>query len=236
MIRIAILDDQKDAIAQTVEVTKQSMRDMGQRYELTTYDRAKDLLYDLGDGKTYDVYLLDVEMEQMTGIEVAREIRKIDYESIIIYVTNYVEYAVDAFEVNAYRYIPKKLLKEKLPEAFRMLCDALDQKWQKSYVIEKNHIIERIPYGEIYYLQKEGKNTLIVHKGGTAKVRQPISDVILSMDDAESFIQVDRSYVVNGWHVMSLRDQQVVLRDGSIIPVSAPRLKQVKNELMRYWR
>ena len=236
MVRIAVLDNEKEDLACIADITTRCMHQMGIAYKLQTYDRPMDLVYDLLEGASFDIYLLDVEMEQMTGIEAAREIRKKDYEAIIIYVTNYVEYAIDAYEVNAYRYIPKRLLAEKLPVAYEVLLKRLEEKWAQCFLIEKNHQMERIQYNEIYYLEKDGKNTKIVHKHGTSSVRMPISEVIHSMDSSESFLLVDRSYAVNGWHVMSLKDQQVVLRDGSIIPVSRPRLKQVKLELMKYWR
>lgn len=144
--------------------------------------------------------------------------------------------AIDAYEVNAYRYIPKRLLEEKLPIAYEILLDMLEKKWKECFVIEKNHQLERIPYNEIYYLKKDGKNTLIAHKKGISSVRMSISETLHAVNHSNSFLMVDKSYAVNGWHVMSLKDQQVVLRDGSILPVSGPRLKQVKTELMRYWR
>lgn len=236
MIKIAVLDDRKDDISVISEVTMHSMHEMGIQYDLRAYEHARDLLYDLEDGTFFDIFLLDVEMEEMTGIEVARRIRKMNFESVIIYVTNYVEYAIDAYEVNAYRYIPKKLLKEKLPEAYLVLVEMLEKKWQECFVIEKNHQLERIPYNDIYYLKKDGKNTLIQHKSGTSKVRMPISALTKSINDTQNFIMVDKSYTVNCCHVMSLKNYEVVLRDGSVIPVSRPRLKQVKTELMRYWR
>lgn len=236
MIRIAVLDNEKEDIENISRITAQCMRDMGITYQMKTYDRPGNLVYDLQCDITFDIFLLDVEMEEMTGIEVAREIRKKDFEAVIIYVTNYVEYAIDAYEVNAYRYIPKRLLAEKLPTAYEILLDLLEKKWKECFVIEKHHQLERIPYNEIYYLKKDGKNTLIAHKHGISSIRMSISDALGSMNRSRSFLMVDKSYAVNGWHVMSLKDQQVVLRDGSVIPVSGPRLKQVKTELMRYWR
>lgn len=236
MIKIAVLDDRKEDIDTISTITIESMHEMGIRYELKTYGRAKDLLYDVEDGVIFDIFLLDVEMEEMTGIEVARRIRKTNFEAVIIYITNYVDYAIDAYEVNAYRYIPKKLLKEKLPEAYHVLSEIMEKKWQESFVIEKNHQLERIPYNEIYYLKKDGKNTLIFHKNGTAKVRMSLSELTKTISSTQDFLMVDKSYAVNIWHVMSLKNQQVLLRDGSMLPVSGPRLKQVKAELMRYWR
>lgn len=58
---------------------------------------------------------------------VAKEIRQYYNEPIIVYVTNHVEYAIQAFEVNAFRYIPKALLREKLAEAYDVLLPKLDQ-------------------------------------------------------------------------------------------------------------
>lgn len=83
MVRIAVLDNQKEDLESITDITKMCMHKMGIAYKMQTYDRPMDLVYDLLEGASFDIYLLDIEMEQMTGIEVAREIRKTDkYENI----------------------------------------------------------------------------------------------------------------------------------------------------------
>lgn len=235
MLNIAVLDDQGEYVKQIGRLTAESMQNLGISYTFKKYIKVSELVSDLREKEYFDIYLLDVEMPEMTGIEVARMIRKECWGPAIIYITNHVEYAVEAFEVNAYRYIPKSMLEEKLPEAFTALISQMEREEEEVYRIKKGCQFERIPYKEIYYLKKEDKYVQIIHKRGESRVRKTLSQVRDELGSSQ-FIMIDRSYVVNILHIMSLKNQQILLRDGSMLPVSKPRLLQVKKEILEYWR
>lgn len=126
-IRAAIVDDDngsREAIYQIVDTFFQ-----GQNidYRICLYESPMELLMDLDQGKYYEIYLLDVEMPVLTGIELARRIRKYYFEPAIIYITDHVQYSIEAFEVEAFRYIPKRFIVEKLPEALKILLPKLQE-------------------------------------------------------------------------------------------------------------
>lgn len=236
MLKIAVLDDQELYLNSIEVITRNCMLEQGISYEIFTYNSPEDLLYDIEEDNKYDMYLLDVELPTTSGLEVARKIREKYYEPIIIYITNYVEYAVEGYEANAYRYIPKKMLEQKLPEAYASIYPSIENKKKEFYIIEKNHKLERIAYEDIYYIKKDEKYILLVHKHGISRDRKTIAEFIESVKSYDSFIGVDRSYVVNVLHVMSLKNQQIILRNGDVIPISKPKLSYVKKEIMRIWR
>ena len=76
MLKIAVLDDQDEYVKQIRELTAQSMQNLGVRYRFKKYSQASQVLSDLLEKEYYDIYLLDVEMPDMSGLEVARLIRK----------------------------------------------------------------------------------------------------------------------------------------------------------------
>lgn len=236
MLKIAVLDDQEVYLNKIEEITKTAMIVQGISYELFKYTTAEEFLYDLGEDDKCDIYLIDVELQTISGLEVARKIREKYYDSVLIYVTNYVEYAVEGYEVNAYRYIPKKMLEEKLPEAYAAIYGDLENRKKNFYIIENNHRLERIAYEDIIYVKKEQKYILLVHKYGVSRERKTITEFIECVQAYDSFVMVDRSCVVNAFHIMSLRNQEIMLRNGEVIPVSRPKLSYVKQEIMRIWR
>lgn len=235
MFEIVILDDELKCIEKIRLVTKRAMHTLKIDYQLREYSQSQELLNDLEKGQRADVYLLDVEIPKISGLEVARKIRRNYLDAAIIYITNYVEYAVEAFEVNAYRYIPKTLLKEKLPEAYSSLYAQYQSRMEDYYTIETCQKLERIPRQEIYYLIKEGKYVLIVHQRGCSRVRMALEEVLAAMKKGE-FLLIDRSCAVGIRHIMSLEQRQVILRDGNKLPVSRPRLLEVRRAIMEYWR
>lgn len=236
MLKIAVLDDEKTYFETIRRITRKSFREQGINYEIFEYTSPEELLYDIEDDNKYHIYLLDVELPTTSGLEVAKEIRKKYHDPIIIYITNYVEYAVEGYEVNAYRYIPKKLLEQKLSEAYEAICNSIEKQIKNYFIIEKNHKLEKIAFEDIYYVKKDVKYVLIVHKYGTSRERITISDFYERVKEYNSFVIVDRSYVVNILHIMSLKSQQITLRNGEILPVSKPKLAHVKREIMRIWK
>ena len=155
MLKIAVLDDQELYVNKIDEITRNAMLKHGIAYELFKYTSTKEFLYDLSEDNKCDIYLIDVELQTTSGLEVARQIREKYYDSVIIYVTNYIEYAVAGYEVNAYRYIPKNILEEKLPEAYAAVYVNIENRKKNFYIIENNHRIERIAYEDIFYVKKD---------------------------------------------------------------------------------
>ena len=152
MLHIAILDDEPKYIQLIREITEEAMDRLGYSYELNAYTDVEKFLLNLKERDYYDIYLLDVEMPQMSGLEVARRIRKEFREPSIIYITNHVQYAIEAFEVNAFRYIPKRCLQEKLPEAYEVLGELHQAQNERVFPIKTEYRMELIPFREIYYL------------------------------------------------------------------------------------
>ena len=236
MVSIAVLDDQVLYLQMIEEITMKCMAEQEIAYEIVTYNSWENLLSDIEEDNKYDIYLLDVELPDTTGLEVARKIREKYFELVIIYITNHVQYAIGAYETNAYRYIPKRMLEEKLPEALVSICGSLKNKKKDFYIIELYHKIERIAYDDIYYVKKDEKYILLVHRYGRSRDRKTMAEFVKCANCYGKFIGVDRGYVVNAVHVMKLENQQIVLRNGDFIPVSKPKLKFVKQEIMRIWR
>lgn len=233
MIRIAVLDDELMYIERIRQITETCMCQIEMRYEIHAYETGQSVLDDLRKEIYYDVYLLDVQLPDMNGLEVAKRIRHRWSDPIVIYITNYVKYAVDAYELNTYRYIPKEFLEEKLPKAYASMGDILrkQEKRRRTYVVERYAQKETILYRDIYYLKKDRKYVILVHKDGETSVRKTMSEIIEELGENE-FLLIDRSYAVNIEHVQSVKNCQVYLQNGEVLPVSKPRWPHVRDTLM----
>ena len=234
MFTIYILDDERMDLEKERRITEDYFRRKGLECRVEAYQDARWLLGDIAAQK-YDMYILDVEMPQLSGLEVAREIRKYYPDPVIIFVTNFVDYAVEAYEVNTYRYIPKEILQEKLTEAYEALLPQILEQEKKYYIIEKKADVEKINYEDLFYLKKDGRYTVLVHRHGESRVRKSMADVMHELDSPE-FIVINKGYVANIRHIMNLKDHLILMRDGTKLPVGAPRLGQVKQEIVEYWR
>lgn len=156
-------------------------------------------------------------------------------DPVIIFATNFIDYAVEAYEVNTYRYIPKEVLVDKLTAAYDALLPGLMEREEKYYVIEKKGNIEKISYDDIYYLKKDGKYTVLIHKRGEGRERKSLSELFEELD-SEEFLFIEKGFIVNIRHVMKMKDHVLYMRDGSKLPVGIQRVTEVKRKIAEYWR
>ena len=235
MLRIAVCDDDSTAVCAHRKVAEECLRQCGSVGEVMTYTHSDNLLYDITqDQFFYDLILLDIEMPGSTGMELAEKIRPFLPEVKIIFITSHVEYAIDAFELSVFRYVPKQESDRRLPGAIQDAIRLLLLEDGKSYTIRTNSRLEKIPLRNILYMEREGKNTSITATDGSSKVRKSLQQVYEELA-AEEFIYIDRGCIVNMIHIMQVKEGTVILKDGTVLPVSRSHLQEVKEQINRYW-
>ncbi|MDE5696150.1 MAG: LytTR family DNA-binding domain-containing protein [Lachnospiraceae bacterium] len=234
---IAIVDDEREEGEFLGDLIKNYFERYPEKtYEVCIYQEGEQLMAELAAQKYFDLFFLDVEMEdQANGIELAHKIRCRYQEPVIVYVTNHLECAPEAFEVNAYRFIPKRMLADKLSDVLDHALAVIDQIDQRAYVVDTPDCVERILYKNIVRIEKDGKYINICHRNGTCRERKTLTEVMDVLKSAE-FIYVDKSYIVNLRQIESIRKDQLMLKDGSTLRISRPRYKKVREQLIAYWR
>ena len=218
MIRIMILDDDEMYLKKEKDITEQYFAEKNVDCTVTTYQNVEWFLLGLNEEK-FDMYILDIRMPGENGIEAAREIRRLYPDPVIIFITNFVDYAIEAYEVNTYRYIPKECLKEKLLQAYDALLPGIMEKEERYYIINKRNEVEKLAYSDIFYMKK---------------IRASLSTVEKELNSKE-FIISDRGYLANIQHVMKMKGRDLYMRDGNIITVGRERFKGVREAILNYW-
>lgn len=254
MVRIAICDDEQDTVAMHEEIVKASLQGTGIGYEITAYTRSSNLLYDITDDHFfYDLLLLDIEMPGITGMELPEKIKPFLPNVKIIFITSHLEYAIDAYELSIFRYVPKDDPKGRLAAAVTDAAKLIELEAGQEYIIKTSHRMEKIPYRDIFYIERDGgKNSVIyTQRGtpsgrpggaappalagmGTAKVRKSLQQIYSELD-APEFIFIDRSYIVNIIQIMKVSDGTAVLKNGVELPISRAHLQEVKLQINRFW-
>lgn len=206
VIKIAICDDEEKAVALHEQIVKDGLQACSIGYEITTYTQSSNLLYDItDDGFFYDLILLDIEMPGISGMEIPQQIKAFLPNVRIIFVTSHTEYAIDAFELSIFRYVPKNNLEVKLATAVTDAAKLIELEAGQEYTIQTAKRMEKIPYKNIYYIQRDGKNASIVSCSGTSKVRKSLQQVFDELNTPE-FIFIDRGYIVNIIQIMKISD------------------------------
>jgi len=235
VIKIAICDDEEKAVALHERIVKSCLQSQGIGYEITTYTQSRNLLCDITDDRFfYDLILLDIEMPGISGMEIPQQIKGFLPNVRIIFVTSHTEYAIDAFELSIFRYVPKNNLEVKLASAVTDAAKLIELEAGQEYTIQTANRMERIPYKDIFYIQRNGKNASIVSSVGTAKVRKSLQQVFDELNTPE-FIFIDRGCIVNIIQIMKISDGMAVLKNGEQLPISRSHLQEVKQKINQFW-
>ncbi len=236
MIRIAICDDEKEAVIQHEDIVKRSLRSCGIGYEIVTYTKSSNLLFDITDDHFFfDLILLDIEMPGITGMELSEKTKLYLPNVKIIFITSHIEYAIDAFELSIFRYVPKSDLTARLAAAVTDAAKLIALEAGKEYIIQAAGRMEKIPYKDIFYIQRDGgKNSVLVSCMGISKVRKSLQQIFEELNTPE-FIFIDRGYIVNIIQIMKIRDGMAYLKNGEKLPVSRSHLQEVKRQINKFW-
>lgn len=235
MVKIAICDDEEKSVVLHEKIVKECLQLAGIGYEITTYTQSQNLLYDITDDAFfYDLILLDIEMPGISGMEIPQQIKGYLPNVRIIFVTSHTEYAIDAFELSIFRYVPKNNLAVKLTAAVIDAAKLIELEAGQEYTIQTANRMEKIPYKDIFYIQRDGKNASIVSSVGTSKVRKSLQQVFEELNTPE-FIFIDRGYIVNIIQIMKISDSTAILKNGEQLPISRSHLQEVKQKINEFW-
>lgn len=235
MLHIAICDDDKAAVESHKDITENCLKNCGSIGKVEAYTSSDNLLYDITEDRFFfDLILLDIEMPGSTGMEIAEKIKPYLPNVKIIFITSHIEYAIDAFELSIFRYVPKSDMEKRLPAAIQDAIKLIALEDGKTYIIQTNSRLEKIPYRDIYYIERDGKNASIAAAGGISKVRKSLQQVYSELG-ADEFIFIDRGCIANMIQIMQIKDGMAVLKNGETLPISRSHLQEVKEQINHYW-
>lgn len=236
VLKIAVVDDDPLFLKNIKKIAFDYLTSKKIVAIIDEYSNHRLLMYEINEGTYYDLLLLDIQMDNndIDGITLSQNLRSINSNTLVIFVTSYMKYAIDAFKVKAFRYIPKTEMKVQLPSALEAAINEFEQRKNSFYSIETITKYIKLYCSDIYYIFKNGKYSIIVSSCGEYKVRKSLNEVYNELNSME-FIFVERGYIVNITHVDRMEDGKVFLDNDSVLQVSRNHAHLVKEKIAEYW-
>ncbi|MGL4605929.1 MAG: LytR/AlgR family response regulator transcription factor [Eubacteriaceae bacterium] len=231
MLKICVCDDnQKTAQGVASIVIKFCEKRMIEQSTKVYYD-GKQLIE---SGETFDIIFLDVEMPEMDGIHAGKLIRKQNTNAKIIYITGYVNYMRNAFSVHAFDYLRKPFKSERVEQALEEALEYIDNETKNSSV---SVMIQNGPVTfqtkDIYYFERYHRKIKIITVKGEMEISNHLEDIYESVKD-KGFEICHKSYVVNLFHIQSIKGFEILLKNDDWIPLAQKRAVAFKKSLYDY--
>lgn len=233
MYRVAICDDEATSLQINEALTAQVLSEAGIEYETVCFTDMQSMIDTLSRKEVqYDVLLCDILAVGMNGIEAAKELRRLGESLSIIFISSTAEYALEGYQVDALRYIQKPIQIEKLKEALISAYRMKDTKGD-TLTFQVGDKLYKIPFGEIEYLESQGRETIVSTINEQISVHMKFSDMEQLLPE-DSFVRCHRSYIINMHYVKDLARYRFLTKRGVEIPVSQLQYVDVKKKFMEF--
>ena len=204
--------------------------------QLSVLGSAQELINGVMMDKRFDLFVLDVIMPELSGIELGTRLRKMGIDEPIIYLTSSPDYAVDSYLVRAFYYLLKPVEKSRL---FSVLDDAvafLEKKRGDLFILKTKDGLRRLPLDSIVYGELAQRCLrLRLADGGTLDgltLRQSFKEEAAPLLKHRRFAQCSASFFVNLRFIEMIERDGLRLKDGSRLPLSRSLRDDVTNRWM----
>ncbi|MDF2586305.1 MAG: Response regulator of the LytR/AlgR family [Anaerocolumna sp.] len=233
ILQIAVCDDEKVTLEELEKQLNKEFATTDLEYEIHSFTNSLDLL-EATKTIIFDILFLDIEMPQVTGIELAAEIRAVNNFVYIIFITNREDLVFQSIHFRPFRFIRKKYLYEELSEAILALTKKIKAENIYYKINFQNTTIE-IKITEILYIESFRHDIYLNSKDTTYRIRSNLSKMEKELEPL-GFIRVHSGYLVNYRYIFSIEKTKVILSNQDSIPLSRYRFEAVKQKLQLYMR
>ena len=231
MLKIAIVEDELSYVNQLKEYLDRFQKETDEIISISEFHDGDEITSKYT--ARFDIILMDIQMKFVDGMTAAKEIRKMDSEVTIIFISNLAQYAIRGYEVDALDYIIKPVTYFAFSQKLSKAISRMQKRKNRFITVTVKGGVQRIDTTDIYYVESFGHN-LIFH----TKQQDYISGV--TMKSAEellanmNFSRGNKCYLINLEHVEGIQDNCAII-NGEKLMLSRNKKTSFMQELTKYW-
>ena len=228
MFKIAVCDD----VASVCNELKTMIMDMKndlicKEITIDTFYSGEALIDNIKEENLYDLIFLDIELGKINGVEVGHIIREQmeDYVTKIIYISSKDIYDRQLFDVQPLHFLKKPIDSKKVFDDIQ-LAMKISEKENRNFEFKSFRNTIKVPYRDILYFESRGRKVFLVGTKNNYTFYGNIKDLEEVLP--KFFIHPNRSYFVNYEFVTCFKFEELIMTDGSIIPISRNKRKEIR--------
>lgn len=237
MLRIAICDDMPDQLNLLIGFTSEYIETQKLSADIRRFSHP-DALLTACETEIFHIYLLDMVMPMVSGLEVGQSIRRASREAQIIYITTDPGYALDAYAVNPLHYLVKPVQKETLFSALELAVSKANFGSEPAVTLKTRNGLRHLSAAQIACCEYKNHVVLYTLLGGeqveTTTIAGSFAEHIAPLMRDERFLSPHISFAINMSRVEKLTREGFTLREGGFVPVSAKQYAAARDAYLDY--
>lgn len=239
MLKIIMCDDDmKDLQMLTEMVERYRNRHYEQTFVCEKTESASWLLDRLKQGERFDIYILDIMMEEQDGISLGRKIREYSPRGSIIYISSTPDYALGAFGVYASGYLLKPVEENAFEECMNRVLHQMQPREENIYTFKSRDGIVNVEMGRLIRVENVSRVMHFYMDDGvvyeSVYIRKPFEQQLEQLLSDGRFIQPHKSFIINMEQVEKVMAHDFMMSDGTIVPISRNNLATAKKRYLEY--
>lgn len=236
MIRIAICDDQPDDLQGLVSQTDRYLSQQGIDAEVTGFADADALLGAMAT-TSFHLYLLDIVMPLVSGLELGQAIRRVDREAQIVYTTTEPQFALQAYAAQPLAYLLKPIAEAQLSDTLALAIAKADVQ-DRTFVVKTADGLRVLRLADIACCEYQQHTAVFTVKNGdriaSRTFRESFSEHCAPLFKDRRFVQCHAAHVVNMRHVERFSRDSFSLRQGKLVAIAEKRYPAVRDAYLDY--
>jgi DNA-binding LytR/AlgR family response regulator len=229
MLKIAICEDNNIQRNDLIIKIKHYLNLINKQNEIFEFINGQELI--LCEEK-FNIYFLDIEMDKLSGIDVAKKIRSIYEKAIVIFITGFKDYVFEAFDVKAFHYIMKPIDEKKFKEILYSAVESLTNK-EKFILAKTINSSTKILLRDILYIESNRRKIKVHTNDDIIEYYCSLSELESTLLE-ENFFRCHKSYIVNFKYVKSFDNTSITLKNLEKVYVSKYKLSDFAKAFMYY--
>ena len=232
MIKIAILDDDKTALMISTSAVEAFLKEKNAEYKLFSFSNPLNFLASAKEEK-FDLSFLDIDMPEMTGLEVANQLGEIAKSGQIIFLSQREDLVFECLKFHPFGFIRKSKLIDDfslmMNQFYQTISNAESDETKIEFIDKTKTFSFKIK--EIVYIEGDRNyQTVVLKDKSSQNIRVPLGQLEDKLKD-HGFIRIHKGYLLNYLYIRSIEGEEVYLTTG----ISLPMAKKRKDEIMKQY-
>lgn len=228
-IRCVIIDDNQKELNQISSAITKLGHGTDYSFSVDSFSSFSQL--DLSE--RYNLYILDIDMPEISGFQIAGKIYERYPDAVIIFCTNHDDLVFDSFKLDAFYFVRKSFLKDDLSAALQKFIRSFVSD-HSFYLLKTRTEVIKLPYQDILYFEVSGNDLYIHLSDGTEYSERRSISSILDFIPQNTFIRIDKNFLINMKYISGISENKLYLSTGKEFKIPKAKIGFVKSEYVNY--